>query len=60
MEKIRRAEAKIVPSLADLSYKEKLAKLRLISLKERRERSNVGAVFRAVMAVDNVIRGCPI
>lgn len=44
-ERIQRVATKINPSLAGLTYKERLEKSRLLSLKERRERGNMMALF---------------
>ena len=48
LEKIQRRATKLIPALADLPYNERLAKLKLTSLQDRRCRGDMIEVFKIV------------
>ena len=56
IERIQRAATKMVPSLRDLTYEERLAKLNLPSLEERRERGDLITVYKAMREMEKIDR----
>ena len=46
LERIQRAATKLAPTLSDLSYEERLERLRLPTLEQRRERGDLLAIYR--------------
>jgi len=56
IERIQRAATKIAPSLRDLPYEERLLRLKLPTLVERRERRDLIAVYNAWKGMDKVDR----
>ena len=54
IERIQRAATKLVPSLRDLSYEDRLKKLKLPTLQQRRERGDLIAIYRALKGKDKV------
>lgn len=56
VERIQRVATKMVPSLRDRPYEERLEILNLQTLKERRERGDLIAVFRAMKGLEKVDR----
>ena len=56
IERIQRAATKMIPSLKDVPYEERLKRLGLPTLKERRERGDMIAVFRATIGAENIDR----
>ncbi len=48
LEKVQRAATRWVPSLRDLSYEERLKKLQLPTLTERRERGDMIMLYKCV------------
>ncbi len=47
IERIQRAATKMVPTLRDLPYEERLEKLNLLTLERRSERGDLIAIYRA-------------
>lgn len=56
-ERIQRAATRIIPSLADVMYSERLKKMGLLSWEDKRERVNMIAVFRVMMGEDKTDEG---
>ena len=54
IEKVQRRATKLVPTLKDLSYPERLQKLDITTLAYRRQRTDVLQVFRIIKDVDNI------
>ena len=48
LERIQRAVTKLLPSLSELSYEERLQILGLTTLERRRERGDLIAVYRVI------------
>jgi len=57
LEKVQRRATKLVPALADLAYEERLAKLKLTTLKERRGRGDMIEIFKIIKGHDSVNAG---
>ena len=56
IERIQRAATKMVPSLRDLSYDDRLKRLELPTLQQRRERGDLIAIYRSLKGKDQVDR----
>ena len=56
IDRIQRAATKMVPSLRDLPYEEKLSRLKLPTLEKRRERGDFIAVYRASKGLEKIER----
>ena len=56
IERIQRTATRLAQSLINLTYEERLDKLELISLKKRRERGDLIAVFRTMNGKDRLDR----
>ena len=54
IERVQRHATKMVPELRDLSYEERLNKLNLPTLKERRERGDMITTFKFIKGFDDV------
>ena len=54
IERVQRHATKLVPELRDLSYEDRLDKLNLPTLKERRERGDMITTFKFLKGFDNV------
>ncbi len=54
LEKVQRAATRWVPSLRDLSYEERLKKLQLPTLTERRERGDTIMLFKCVETIEEM------
>ena len=54
IEKVQRRATKMVSSLKDLTYSERLKKLNLTTLAYRRKRSDVLQVYRIIHKIDNI------
>lgn len=52
LERIQRAATKLVPSLQDLSYEQRLSRLNLPTLEQRRERGYLIAVYRMMNGLE--------
>ena len=57
LEKIQSRATKLIPALADLPYNERLTKLKLTSLQDRRCRGDMIEVFKIVKGLDVVNAG---
>ena len=57
LEKLQRAATKISPSLRNLPYEERLSRLKLPTLKKRRERGDYIAAYRASKGLEKSYRG---
>ena len=57
LEKIQRRATKLVPALADLPYEERLRRLELTTLQERRHRGDLIQVFKILKGIDLVNAG---
>ncbi len=53
IEKVQRAATRGVPSLKDLSYEERLRKLQLPTLTERRNRGDVIMMYKCVEGIED-------
>ena len=56
LERIQRAATKLAPSLMDKSYEERLSKLNLTTLEQRRERGDLIAVYRVMKGMEELDR----
>ena len=56
IEKVQRAATRWVPSLRDLSYEERLAKLQLPTLEERRKRGDMIMLYKCVEGKEKIDR----
>ena len=56
IERIQRAATKLVPGLRDLSYQERLQRLNLPTLEDRRERGDLITVYKALKGMGKVDR----
>ncbi len=56
IEKVQRAVSRWVPSLRDLSYEERLDKLQLSTLEERRKRGDMIMLYKCVEGKDKIDR----
>ncbi len=54
IEKVQRAATRWVPSLRDLSYEERLKKLQLPTLTERRERGHMIILYKCVEGIEKI------
>ncbi len=54
LEKVQRAATRWVPSLRDLSYEERLKKLQLPTLTERRERGDMIMMYKCVEGIEKI------
>ncbi len=54
LEKVQRAATRWVPSLRDLSYEERLQKLQLPTLTERRERGDMIMLYKCVEGMEKI------
>ncbi len=54
LEKVQRAATRWLPSLRDLSYKERLKKLQLSILTERRERGDMIMLYKCVEGMEKI------
>ncbi len=54
LEKVQRAATRWVPSLRDLSYEERLKKLQLATLTERRERGIMIMLYKCVEVIEKI------
>ena len=54
IEKVQRRATKLVPSLRDLSYQDRLKTLKLPTLAYRRKRTDIIQVYRIVNRIDNI------
>ena len=57
LEKVQQRATKLVPGLADLSYPERLARLHLTTLEERRTRGDMIEVYKLIHGIDKVNAG---
>ena len=57
LEGVQRRETKMIPSLRNLSYKERLKRLGMFSLRLRRLRGDMIEVFKMIHGVDKVNLG---
>ncbi len=53
-EKVQRAATRWVPSLRDLSYEERLKKLQLPTLTERKERGDMIMLYKCVEGMEKI------
>jgi len=56
LERIQRAATQLVPSLTQLLYEERLDKLKLALLEERRKKGDLIMMYKAVRGLENVDR----
>ena len=54
LEKVQRRATKLIPSMANLTYEERLAKIKLTTLKDRRHRGDMIEVFKILKGIDKV------
>ena len=57
IERIQRTATKMVPGLKDLSYEDRLSRMNLPTLEERRERGDLIAVYRGMKGIDKIDEG---
>ena len=56
LERVQRAATKLVPGLQDMEYQERLRKLNLPSLEERRKRGDMIQLFKCLKEMDKIDR----
>ena len=56
LERIQRAATKLAPSLKNKPYEERLARLNLPTLEQRRERGDMIAIFRIMKGIEDLDR----
>ena len=54
MERVQRTATRLIPQFEKLSYEERLRKLGLTTLKERRQRGDMIEVFKLLTGVENI------
>ena len=54
LEELQRKATKMIPSLRNLSYKERLKRLDMFSLRPRRLSDNIKEVFKMIHGIDKV------
>ena len=57
LEGVQRRATKIIPSLRNLSYEERLKRLGMFSLRRRRLRGDIIEVFKMIRCIDKVNLG---
>ena len=57
LEAVQRRATKIIPSLRNLPYEERLKRLRMFSLKRRRHRGDMIEMFTMIHGIDKVNLG---
>ena len=57
LERVQRAATKIVPGLRELTYEERMQRLGLTTLRERRERGDMITMYKCVRGIERVDKG---